>query len=402
MIGAGPAGAATAAFLARRGCDVVLLDHARFPRPKPCGDYLTPGAVGILRDELGVLPLLRAQGAADLTHETIVCHNGRRFGGETQAMSCPRVVTDQIVRGAAEQSGARVLEGFHARSIVHHGDQVTGVEGTDGDGVMTRIAARITVGADGTRSLLARAIGGVRPIPRLQRIALQGYFTNDGFFANDGSDERPGVTMHLPTDGSDACCGFGAPSGPDGARNVNIVVPISEASAIAGNQQEYFDERLRRSFPEVWERLQGGRQIGSLRGVGCFGHTTRHAAHGGALLVGDAATFINPFTGEGVYFALRGACLAADAIETALRASDTSYAMLRRYERARRRDLSPRYRLCDAVQRLVHSPAWLAWAAERLRRSSDLTDRILRTVGDLEPPRELFTPRTLGLALRTF
>ena len=396
MIGAGPAGSATAAFLATCGYDVVLLDHAHFPRRKPCGDYLTPGAVRILRDELGALPDLEASGAADLSRETIVCHNGRSFGGSTQAMSCPRSVTDQILLDTARRRGVHVHEGFHARRVAMDGSAVIGVEGEDADRVATRVQARVTVGADGTRSLLARSLGGVRPIPRLQRIALQGYFLGNA------TDDTPGVTMHLPADGSDACCGFGAPSGPERTRNVNIVVPISEATSVAGRPQEYFDERLRRSFPQVWEQLQGSPQVGALRSVGCFGHTTRRAAQDGAVLVGDAATFINPFTGEGVYFALRGARLAADAIDGALRSHDTSYRTLRRYDLARRKELTPRYKLCDAVQRLVHSPAWLAWAAERLRRSSDLTESILRTVGDLEPPRDLFTIRTLGLALKTF
>ena len=87
MIGAGPAGSATALFLARSGYDVTLLDRAKFPRDKPCGEYLTPGALRLLRDELGVLPDLLAGGAVPLTRETVVPHRARSFGGSTDALA---------------------------------------------------------------------------------------------------------------------------------------------------------------------------------------------------------------------------------------------------------------------------------------------------------------------------
>ena len=147
--------------------------------------------------------------------------------------------------------------------------------------------------------------------------------------------------------------------------------------------------------------MQHSVQVGPLRSVGCFGHHTRRASADGAVLVGDAATFIHPFTGEGVYFALRGAQLAADTIGTALNCGDVSAHRLHSYDNARRADLLPRYRLCDLVQRVVHSPALLGWGAERLRRSGPLTDLLLRAVGDVARPADLFSLPALRLALET-
>lgn len=392
MIGAGPAGSVTALLLARAGYAVTLLDRAVFPRPKPCGEYLTPGAVRLLRDEIGVLPALLAGGAARLTHESVVPHSSQPFGGETDALACPRTVTDTVLRDAAQAAGVRVLV-LNVRQILREaGSRVAGVAGTDTEGAEQTLFGRVTVGADGTRSLLAREMGVVRPIPRLQRLALVTHYQTRG--PNDAA-----VTMHLPRDGSDACCGVGAACGPDGARNINIVVPLSEALNMAGRRQEYFEERLRRSFPAVWESLARATQTGPLQSVGCFGHHTARAMADGAVLVGDAATFINPFTGEGVYFALRGAQMAARAIDEALARGDVSARALSSYDAARRAELLPRYRLCDAMQRIVHSPSALAWASARLRRSAPLTDLLLRTIGDLAPPAGLFSLSTLRLAI---
>ena len=394
IIGAGPAGSATALFLARRGYSVTLLDRAAFPRDKACGEYLTPGAVGLLRDEIGVLPHLLTAGAAALTEETVVPRNGRAFSGTTSALACTRVVTDKALRDTAEAAGAGVLESFHVRQILRSSHGFCGVSGTNANGETQTIHAKVVVGADGTHSLLAREMSVVRPIPRLQRIALVAHYRSE----RRGSD----VTMHLPVDGSDACCGVGSACGPEGTRNINIVVPQSEAPCMAGRRQEYFEERLRRSFPVVWAEVQTSVQVGLLRSVGCFGHHTRRASADGAVLVGDAATFIHPFTGEGVYFALRGASLAADAISASLECGDVSAQHLRSYDMARRKELLPRYRLCDLVQRVVHSPALLGWGAERLRRSEPLTALLLRAVGDVGRPADLLSLPALRLALGTF
>lgn len=395
IIGAGPAGSATALLLARSGYDVTLLDRAAFPRDKPCGEYLTPGAVRLLHDELGVLPDLLAGGAARLTRETVVPHRARAFSGSTDALACPRTVTDKVLRDAAEAAGARVIEGVNVRRILRDGVCVSGAAGPDADGAEREFHARVTVGADGTRSLLAREMAVIRSIPRLQRIALVAHYR-----PNDTSPETA-VTMHLPHDRSDACCGVGAACGPQGTRNVNIVVPTSEAPRMAGRRQAYFEERLHVSFPQVWEWVQDASPAGPLQTAGCFGHHTTRATDDGAVLVGDAATFINPFTGEGVFFALRGAQLAAQAIGEALARGDVSRHALSGYDAARRSELLPRYRLCDAVQRVVHSPALLGWASERLRRSEPLTELLLRTIGDLARPADLFSFATLRLALPT-
>ena len=142
-----------------------------------------------------------------LTEETVVPQNGRAFSGTTNALACPRVVTDKILRDAAEDAGAGILEGFNVRQILRNPDGFCGVSGLGASGETQTIHAKVVVGADGTHSLLAREMGVVRPIPRLQRIALVTHYRLEN---SSGS----GVTMHLPSDQSDACCGVGSVCGP--------------------------------------------------------------------------------------------------------------------------------------------------------------------------------------------
>lgn len=372
-----------------------MLDRALFPRDKPCGEYLTPGAVKILRDELDILPQMLTEGARRITWENVVPHSSSPFGGATDALTCPRIITDRILRDAAESAGAEVNEGFSVRQIRRKEGKVCGVLGKDAHGETVTYQSQVVVGADGTHSLLAREMGVVRPIPRLQRIALVTHYSP----TKPWGDDR--MTMYLPRDRSDGCCGVGASCGTEKTRCINLVVSTSEAPKMAGRHAEYWEERLRKSFPQVWEQLKDARQVGQLRTIGCFGHRTTRAADHGALLVGDAATFINPFTGEGVYFALRGAQLAAESIHIAIQRGDLSQQSLQSYDADRRAELLPRYRLCDAVQFIVHSPALLGWVAERLRRSGGLTDALLQTIGDIGRPADLFSLSTLRLAVST-
>jgi flavin-dependent dehydrogenase len=448
VIGGGPAGSSTATGLARKGYSAILVDRAQFPRDKVCGDYLTPGAVRLLRDNIGILAQLLAAGAVPVTKQQVVAHDGRAFTGATGGMSCPRRVTDALLLGAARNAGVDVREGFAVRDILFDGTRVVGVRGIDADGEPVAVRARVTVAADGTHSLLARRLGVVRPIRRLQQIALSAYCNLHPRLAGNGrvevghgsraetssaptiscvggnglskalpvtiSGDGDGhestraltdygcscaVTMYQPADRSAGCCGFGPACGSEGRSNVNIVVPCSEASAIAGRKLEYFAERLAAAFPAAYDRLHGLPEVMHVRCIGCFGHHARKAAHDGALLVGDAATFVDPFTGEGVYFALEGARLATTAIDVALRAGDVSYRQLLSYDAARQKALLPRYRLCSIVQRIVHSPRLLSWATTRLQHSPTLADAVLRAVGDVDMPRDLVSWNNLARLL---
>ena len=126
--------------------------------------------------------------------------------------------------------------------------------------------------------------------------------------------------------------------------------------------------------------------------TGPFDCPVRRAVADGALLVGDAAGYYDPFTGQGIYRALRGAEMAAETLRAALRAGDTSAAALTPYERARRRACGPGERLQHVVEAFVSRP-WLYRAvAGRFARRPALADAMVHVTGDVRPVRSLLRP----------
>jgi menaquinone-9 beta-reductase len=181
---------------------------------------------------------------------------------------------------------------------------------------------------------------------------------------------------------------------PGGSANVTVVVPSSQASSIARGAGEYLERRIADSFPDLGRKLAGAVREDIVRTVGCFGHRCSRVSAAGAILVGDAATFIDPFTGEGIYFALEGARLAAAVADVSLRENDLSAKSLSAYDEGRA-ELSHRYLLCDVVQGVVRAPRIYARVIRRLSTRGDLTEDLMAVLGDVRPAASALNPRFL-------
>ena len=399
VVGGGPAGAATAIGIAQRGYQVALLDRAHFPRDKACGEFLTPQACHLLQN-LGVWNAVVAAGARPVAATTLIAPNGATLrheptNGKPAGYTIRRVVLDSVLLSAARNSGVDVAEGFAVRTLLRgEGSAVCGIAGQNADSEPTTLKAKLVIGADGSHSAIARQLGLVRPLPRLQRVAIVSHWRNV-------SGDCDSIEMRSR---GDLVCGVSYPrveenetrrrgEGESGA-NVTLVVPTAFASQIAGRKGDFVEQMLTQHFPDLAVQLSGAERETAVRTVGCFGHRCKPATFEGGLLVGDAATFIDPFTGEGVYFALRGAEFAVETVATALKTGDYSRRILTRYD-SLRSELKQRYLLCDLVQSVVRRPALITHVVARLKNSPAAADRLLSILGDTRQPKDILHPTLL-------
>jgi geranylgeranyl reductase family protein len=394
VVGGGPAGASTAFALARAGIEVAVFDRARFPRPKPCAEYLSPEASRHL-DAIGALHQIEASGAAQLSgimvrspsgHEirgTFAADHGYR-GYRDRGLSVRREVLDAILLDRARAAGAHVHESVHVVDVDRDGHGRTcGVVLLDADGRSRRtVRARITVGADGLRSVVARRLGLARTSRWPRRYALVTHYRGVAGLTDLAE-------MHVERDGFVGIADVG-----HGETTVAMVVPARYAHAFAGDRDGFLAAWIARR-PHLAPRFAGAERVSPVVATGPFASHAARAWAPGALLVGDAADFFDPFTGEGIYSALHGGELAATAVGAALAAPDPRAAddALASYHRARRAAFRGKWTVERVIGAVVASPPLIDRAAKVLARRRDLADLLAGVTGDFVPPREVISPR---------
>ena len=387
VVGGGPAGSSLAFSLASAGIDVLVVDRAHFPRPKPCAEYLSPEASRILV-AMGALDQIEASGAAALSGVRVRAPNGRVIAGDFVArhgfrafrdrgLSVRREVLDAILLDAARNAGARVTEGVRVTGLLTDNSAVSGVSVLTPDSTR-EIRARLVIGADGLRSVVARRMGVAHTLRWPRRLAFVSHYANVADVGEHGE-------MHVERDGYVGIADVG-----NGLTTVALVVPARRSREIAGDRAGFLEAWLR-ARPHLAPRFANATRATPVVATGPFASHARRAWSPGVALVGDAADFFDPFTGEGIYAALRGGELLSEWVRESLAARSASHAQraLSEYDRARRREFGGKWIVERVIGAVVGSVPLINRAASGLSARKDLADLLIGVTGNFVPPREV-------------
>ena len=397
VVGGGPAGASTACHLVRQGIRVTILDRARFPRDKPCAEYLSPQASRILA-AMGALRIIEERGPAHLGGMLVRAPNGEHIRGDFAAnhgfrgfrdrgLAIRRHVLDEIPLSQARDAGAEVLEQVRVTNLMHDArGRVTGVETLDADGRAGVRHAGIVIGADGLRSIVARRLGLARRLPWPRRIAFVTHYRGVRGVGERGE-------MHVERGGYLGIADVGG-----GLTNVALVVPMASVHGIDLDPAGYLDRWLD-SHAQLAGRFAGAERVSKVSATGPFASAVRRAWASGAALVGDAADFFDPFTGEGICSALAGGELAAMTIHDALsRPGAIDASRLARYRTLRRRAFLGKWVIERMIGYAMLAPALFDRAVERLDRRG-MADTLIGVTGQFVSPWRILNPVALAKML---
>lgn len=329
VVGAGPGGSATAAYLAQHGLDVLLLEKSTFPRDKICGDGLTPRAV---RELINLGVSTRPEDGWHRTRGLRIVGGGVRMeldwpGNETfpsYGLVRTRMDLDETLARHAERRGARLLQGMNVSGpILDHRDHIVGVTakvmGDNGraTGETREFRARVVVAADGNSSRLSLAMDRPKRDDRPMGVAVRSYFSTprhddeylESWLELWAKDEDGGRQL-MP--------GYGwiFPLG-DGTANVGLGILDTFKDFGSFDSREVM-RRWVAEMPEEWGFSEETR-LAPIRGAAlpmCFNRQPLYER--GLLLVGDAGGMVNPFNGEGIAEAMEAGRYGAEIIASAL------------------------------------------------------------------------------------
>jgi menaquinone-9 beta-reductase len=375
IVGAGPAGSSTAHFLGRHSIKHVLFDKAVFPRAKVCGDGLAPKSAMML-DRIN--PAIKCNALLNRVwggkiyapngHATEVYLRKPDQGLAPNAFVIPRIQLDQLLLDEVNPAFTETIQGADIQAITRK-EQGFEISYTL-LGQTHTMHADLVIGCDGDRSIVRKSLAPSRMDPDHYIAGIRLYYSGvkdlhrDQFFELYFlNDILPGYLWVFPMADGTANVGLGMVSSDVSRKKANLRNILNETLAQNPLLAERFRDAVPSGKPDGWG-LPLGSKMGTLSGDGF-------------LLTGDAASLIDPLTGEGVGNALYSGWLAADAIAAALKADRTDAAFLAQHYDVRvARCIGKDLKKLDYLSRIFSSPRLLNHLFRQLGRRPFLQDAI--------------------------
>ena len=374
IAGAGPAGTSAAIRLALTGARVLLLEEKKFPRAKLCGEFISPECIDHFQ-QLGVMDQMLVAGASSLSETVFYSARGHQvsvpsewFNSRATALGLSRSEMDHRLLERARAVGVTVLEGAHATGLIVENDFVCGVKVRTSAGV-TEYRAHLTIDATGRTRALARHFD-----PESQREANQ---RRRGLVAFKAHLENTSVAPS-------ACeiyfygGGYGGLSEiENGLSNLCFIVSANDVRRLGSDPDRVLREVVMQN-PRAAKTLERARLASPWLSVSLegFGRRVLTPANG-LLTIGDAASFIDPFTGSGMLMALESGQVVAETIASQFESvgeAQTVALIAKEYEREYFRRFDSRLRVSGLLRRAAFVPHFaeaailVFGASARLRR----------------------------------
>jgi len=389
IIGAGPAGATCAMELGASGLSVALLDKSVFPRDKICGDALSADVV----KQLSMLPGDIAGQFQEFS--TKVASYGVRIfapgcqhidipfvdeGKEKCGYLCPRIDFDNLLLDHVRQfENVSIFEDYHVQEIERLKDCV---QFNTSQG---KFKGQLIAGADGAQSMVARKLGSFKPDREHYSAGLRIYYEGVASFHAEHfielyflKDILPGYLWIFPLPFNRANVGIGMLSSVVSKKKINLKVILKEFLT---------------NHPQLKERFQDARPLETIKGYGLpLGSKKRKISGDRFLLLGDAASLIDPFTGEGIGNAIRSGRVAAKHIIKCFDRRDFLNHFNAEYDREIYRRMWPELRLSHALQRLCKYPALFNFIVRKANQSKSIHHVLIDALAHAEKKRSLLHP----------
>ena len=374
IAGGGPAGASTAIRLALAGLNVLLVEQKHFPREKLCGEFISPECLVHFK-ELGVMPAISAAGGTDLRETVFYARNGKSISVESEwfgnsnslALGLSRAEMDVLLLHRAREMGVTVCEETVVSGLIGKDKTITGIRLKNKNGIETSVSAKIIVDATGrTRSLARRIDTPSKENSRADFVAFKTHLT--GARVADG-----------------ACEIYAYRGGYGGCNRVeNDLYNLCFIAAAADTKRLGSDaERVMREVVFTNSRAKTAMQNATvakpwlavpIQRFGCGGLVPAE----GLLTVGDAAAFIDPFTGSGILLALESGRIAAAAIAAGFDKSFDFHTLAREYQQNYAASFNKRLRVCSLLRHVAFVPFWAEMTIAALSLSTNLRRRLAR------------------------